>query len=50
MDPLFAYILGIITAIIIFLPFWVLSGFSPTVASAYSEVFCDQLAVGNTPS
>lgn len=42
MDALLAYFLGILTVLVIFLPFWVLSMYFPEVASVYDNVFCDQ--------
>ena len=46
MSVYLAYILGILTVILIFLPFWLLSQTSSGVATAYSTVFCDQIDPG----
>lgn len=46
MSPYLAYVLGILTVILIFLPFWLLSQTSEGVANAYSSVFCDQIDPG----
>jgi len=42
MSPYVAYFLGILTVLIIIVPFWVLSIRFESVATAYRAIFCDQ--------
>lgn len=42
MSALMAYFIGILTILVIILPFWVLSMRSQSVSDTYKAVFCNQ--------
>jgi hypothetical protein len=42
MSPYLAYFLGLITVLVILLPFWVLSMRFRSVSGAYKSLFCNQ--------
>lgn len=46
MSPYLAYFLGLITLIVIFLPFWLLAQNNLEVAKIYNNIFCSQLPAG----
>lgn len=43
MSPYAAYVLGILTILVILIPWWILSMRSTSVSNAYSKVFCNQI-------
>lgn len=48
MSPLVAYFLGIITVLIILIPFWYLARVNQKISTTYKNIFCDSLASTNT--
>lgn len=42
MSPYMAYLLGLLTFLLIMLPFWIMSTFSYIVSEAYYGIFCTQ--------
>jgi hypothetical protein len=44
MSPIVAYLLGIITVLIIFLPFWYIAKGNQKVKKVYNDVFCKNIA------
>ena len=44
MSPLIAYFLGILTILVIFLPFWLAALYNSSAAEAYEQIFCSDLA------
>lgn len=47
MSPLVAYFLGIITILIILIPFWYLARVNTKISTTYKNIFCNTLAGGN---
>ena len=44
MSPLIAYFLGLLTFLVIFLPFWALALVNSSVGQAFDQLFCTDLA------
>lgn len=42
MSPYLAYLLGLMTVLLIIIPFWVLSMDYPVVSNSYLNLFCKQ--------
>jgi hypothetical protein len=42
MDSLYAYFLGLLTMLIILIPFWILSNDYSRISDVYLNVFCKQ--------
>lgn len=47
MSPLVAYFLGIITILIILIPFWYLARVNQKISTTYKNIFCNSLSGGN---
>ena len=43
MSPIVAYFLGLLTIIIIFIPFWYLARENNKVQPIYNSIFCDSI-------
>ena len=44
MSPIVAYFIGLLTIIIIFIPFWYLARENDKVKPLYKSIFCDSIA------
>jgi hypothetical protein len=47
MTPVIAYFLGIITVIVIIVPFWYIASVNAKIGPVYSDIFCNNIKTGN---